>query len=122
MWAAIFFHSALKVGVEPVKWSPAKSRLSKHASLTGAPRPGKKLMTPSGSPASRRMLNTCQLASMLVPEGFQSTTLPICAGVDGRLEPMAKKLKGVMASTKPSSGRYSMRFHVVGLCSGGCAA
>ena len=34
------------------------------------------------------------------------------AGVDERLPPMQVKLNGLTASTKPSSGRYSIRFHV----------
>ena len=32
------------------------------------------------------------------------------AGVPARLAPIAVKLKGLTAYTKPSSGRYSMRF------------
>jgi hypothetical protein len=40
--------------------------------------------------------------------------LPISAGAAGRLPPIAVKLKGVTAKTNPSSGRYSIRFHVPG--------
>jgi hypothetical protein len=36
------------------------------------------------------------------------------AGELGRFPAMAVKLNGVTANTKPSSGRYSMRFHVPG--------
>jgi hypothetical protein len=36
------------------------------------------------------------------------------AGAVGRLPPMAVKLKGVTAKTKPSRGRYSMRFQAPG--------
>ncbi len=47
--------------------------------------------------------------------GFQTTVLPIIAGEVGRLPAMEVKLKGVTAKTKPSSGRYSMRFQTPGL-------
>jgi hypothetical protein len=39
--------------------------------------------------------------------GFHNTVLPSMAGADGRFPPMAVKLKGVTANTKPSQGRYS---------------
>jgi hypothetical protein len=39
---------------------------------------------------------------------------PIRAAEVGRLPAIAVKLKGVTAKTKPSSGRYSIRFHVPG--------
>ena len=45
-----------------------------------------------------------------VEAGFQITVLPISAGLTERLPPMAVKLNGVTANTKPSSGRYSIRF------------
>src|SRR5919201_6415079 len=51
---------------------------------------------------------------MAVEAGFQTTVLPIIAGAVGRFPAMAVKLKGVTAKTKPSSGRYSMRFHAPG--------
>ena len=44
-------------------------------------------------------LRTAELA------GFQTTVLPIKAGAVGRLPPMAVKLNGVTAKTKPSRGR-----------------
>jgi hypothetical protein len=37
--------------------------------------------------------------------GFQIATLPSIAGAVGRLPAMAVKLNGVIAYTKPSSGR-----------------
>ena len=46
-----------------------------------------------------------------VGEGFHTTGLPISAGASGRLPAIAVKLNGVIARTKPSSGRWSMRFH-----------
>src|SRR5215218_8467541 len=49
-----------------------------------------------------------------VDAGFQTTVLPISAGEVGRLPAIAVKLNGVTANTKPSSGRYSIRFHVPG--------
>ncbi len=42
--------------------------------------------------------------------GFQTTVFPMSAGEDERLPPIAVKLKGLTANTKPSSGRYSIRF------------
>src|SRR5690242_184496 len=52
-------------------------------------------------------------------DGFQTTTLPISAGAAGRLPPIAVKLKGDTAYTKPSRGRYSTRFQTPGeLCTG----
>jgi hypothetical protein len=44
--------------------------------------------------------------------------LPISAGEVGRLAAMEVKLKGVTAKTKPSSGRYSLRFQMPGEESG----
>ena len=52
--------------------------------------------------------------SIAVPAGFQSTVLPIIAGEPARLPPIAVKLNGEIASTKPSSGRCSRRFHTPG--------
>ena len=46
--------------------------------------------------------------------GFHTTTLPISAAEVGRLPAIAVKLNGVIAYTKPSSGRYSIRFHMPG--------
>ena len=46
--------------------------------------------------------------------GFQSTVLPMSAGAAERLPPIDVKLNGLTASTNPSSGRYSSRFHVPG--------
>ena len=46
---------------------------------------------------------------MAKSEGFHTTTLPMRAGAQGRLPAIAVKLKGVMAYTKPSRGRYSRR-------------
>jgi len=40
--------------------------------------------------------------------------LPISATEVGRLPAIAVKLNGVTAKTKPSSGRYSMRFQIPG--------
>jgi hypothetical protein len=46
--------------------------------------------------------------------------VPMIAGALGRLPAIEVKLKGVIASTKPSRGRHSSRFHIpVGL-TGGC--
>jgi len=48
------------------------------------------------------------LLSVAVDEGFQMVVLPISTGVMLRFEAMDVKLNGVTASTKPSSGRYSV--------------
>ncbi len=42
------------------------------------------------------------------------TVLPMSAGELVRLPPIAVKLNGEIAKTKPSSGRYSMRFQTPG--------
>jgi hypothetical protein len=49
-----------------------------------------------------------------VEAGFHRTTFPISAAELVRLPAIAVKLKGDTAKTKPSSGRYSMRFHTPG--------
>ena len=48
------------------------------------------------------------MLSSAVVDGFHKATLPISTGVMQRLEAMDVKLNGVTASTKPSSGRYSV--------------
>ena len=53
-------------------------------------------------------------ASSAVVAGFQTTVLPTIAGATARFPPIEVKLKGLIASTKPSSGRWSMRFHTPG--------
>ncbi len=40
--------------------------------------------------------------------------LPISAGLAVRFAPIAVKLNGLTAKTKPSSGRYSIRFQTPG--------
>jgi hypothetical protein len=52
--------------------------------------------------------------STAVEAGFHTTVLPHRAGAVGRLPAIEVKLKGVTANTKPSSGRYSSRFHTPG--------
>ena len=49
-----------------------------------------------------------------VDAGLNTTVLPIIAADVGRLPAMAVKLNGDTAKTNPSSGRYSIRFHVPG--------
>ncbi len=114
MLAPTVDHRCWKVGVEPVKWMAASSGWVVATSETAAPLPVTMLMTPGGSPASssRRMVKCAE--NCWVGEGFQTTTLPIRAGADGRFAAMAVKLNGVIARTKPSSGRYSIRFHTPG--------
>ena len=51
---------------------------------------------------------------LCVGDGFHTTTLPMSAAEVGRFAAIAVKLNGVIATTKPSSGRYSIRFHTPG--------
>ena len=53
---------------------------------------------------------TIDAPTIACAEGFQITVLPSSAGTVGRFPPIAVKLNGVTAYTKPSSGRYSIRF------------
>src|SRR5690242_7598719 len=110
-----------KTDVEPVKCTPPSCGLAITGSPTAAPEPGTKLITPGGRPASRRSSIRYQLESTEVEAGFQTTVLPSSAGAVGRLPAIEVKLKGVMAKTKPSSGRCSSRFQAPGLESG-CSA
>ncbi len=72
-----------------------------------APDPCTRLITPGGRPASSRTRITTSLLSADFSDGFQTTVLPISAAVVGRLPPIAVKLNGVMARTKPSRPRWS---------------
>ena len=110
MFEPIVFHIELKTAVEPVKWTPARSGLARAASPILAPGPWTRLITPGGRPASvRSCIRKCaEYAAVLA--GFQRTVLPISAALAGRLAPIAVKLNGETARTKPSSGRYSIRF------------
>ena len=47
------------------------------------------------------------------------TTLPTIAGAAAKLIPIAVKLNGLTAKTKPSKGRYSTLFQTPALFSGG---
>src|SRR6187200_1548169 len=99
-----------KTPVEPVKWTPASSGLWSAASPSSAPGPRTRLITPGGRPASSNRRSVYQAESACVDAGFQTTVLPISAGEVVRFAPIAVKLKGLIAKTKPSSGRYSIRF------------
>ena len=98
----------------PVKWMPASSGCGTATSDTAPPLPVTMLTTPGGSPAasSSRMMKCAD--SCWVGEGFQTTVLPMSAGASGRLPAIAVKLNGVIARTKPSSGRWSVRFQTPG--------
>jgi hypothetical protein len=66
----------LKTDVEPVKWTPARSRwLSATSEIMGAS-PGTKLMTPGGSPASWSSFRVYQAESIAEEAGFQTTVFP----------------------------------------------
>ncbi len=96
--------------VEPVKWMPARCGEASATSLTAPPLPVTRLTTPGGRPAASSSRMVKWAASCWVGEGFQTTVLPISAGASGRLPAIAVKLNGVTARTKPSSGRWSVRF------------
>src|SRR5215510_10780920 len=121
MFSPTVRHRCWKVTVDPVKWMPARSRCGSATVDTACPSPVTRLITPGGSPAaSSRRIVTCA-ASCWVGEGFHTATLPSRAGAVGRLPAIEVKLNGVIARTKPSSGRYSIRFQVPGAdC--GCSA
>ncbi len=54
-------------------------------------------MTFEGRPASNKIVYRIQFEAIAEGDGFQTTTLPIIAGVQGRFPAIAVKLKGVMA-------------------------
>src|SRR5919204_3744417 len=108
------FQIEWKTSVEPVKWTPAKCSLARTASPISAPLPKTRLITPGGRPASSRSFIVQYAEYAAVEAGFQMTTSPITAGLVDRLAPIAVKLNGEIAKTKPSSGRYSIRFQTPG--------
>ena len=97
MSAPIVFHIELKTSVEPVKWTPARSRWLSTTSETAEALPGTKLMTPGGSPAASRSLRMQWALGTAEEAGFQTTVLPMRAGEVGRLPAIEVKLKGVTA-------------------------
>ena len=74
-------------------------------SETAAPSPVTMSITPGGRPAASSSRIVYQAARVWVGLGFQTTVLPISAGAVGRFPAIAVKLNGVIARTKPSSGR-----------------
>src|SRR5215211_7150725 len=114
MFDPIVCHIELNTAVEPVKWMPARcSELSAVLPIS-APGPYTRLITPAGKPASCNRRISQYAEYIAVVAGFQTTVLPISAGLPGRLPAIAVKLNGVTANTNPSSGRYSIRFHTPG--------
>src|SRR2546423_165723 len=111
-----------KVAVEPVKWIPARSGWTSAASETACPLPVTMLTTPGGRPAASSSCMRKCAENCWVGLGFQTTVQPISAGAVGRLPAIEVKLNGVIARTKPSSGRWSSRFHVAGGLTGGRSA
>src|SRR2546423_10023335 len=104
----------LNTAVDPVKWMPARSGLARAGSPTSAPEPYTRLITPGGNPASSYSFIKKCAEYAAVDAGFQTTVFPISATDVGRLPAIAVKLNGVTAKTKPSSGRYSIRFQIPG--------
>lgn len=74
----------------PVKLIAAKSGELVTILPNGSPSLGTKLITPSGIPASRRILKMIQLERMAASDGFHTVTFPIRAGVPPRLPPTHK--------------------------------
>ena len=111
MFSPTVRHRCWNVPVDPVKWMPARSRCGSATRDTAWPSPVTRLITPGGSPAasSSRIVKCAE--NCWVGDGFHSTVLPSSAGAVGRLAAIEVKLNGVMASTNPSSGRYSSRSH-----------
>ena len=97
MFSPMVRHRCWKVGVEPVKWMPARSGCASATFETSRPSPGSMLMTPGGIPASSSSSIVSDAASCWVGEGFQITVLPISAGAVGRFPAIAVKLNGVIA-------------------------
>src|SRR5512140_61591 len=97
MFLPIVSHIELKTPVEPVKCTPARSGWVSATADTAAASPGTKLMTPGGRPASTISWNMYHDDSMDAVAGFQRTVLPMSAGADVRLPPIAVKLNGVTA-------------------------
>ncbi len=79
------------------------------------------MITPGGIPASSYSFISHHAEYAAVDAGFQTTVLPISAADVGRFPPIAVKLNGVTAKTKPSSGRYSSRFQTPSEDSGCCS-
>ena len=102
------------MAVEPVKCRPAKSGSASATSLTAAAVTGDHVDDARRQPGRLEQPHVWCAASCCVTDGFHTTVLPISAGAVGRLPAMAVKLNGVIATTKPSSGRWSNRFHTPG--------
>ena len=60
----------------PTKLTPAKSGEEVTVSPNTGPSAGTKLITPGGTPASRRSLKTMYDDNIAVSDGFHRTTLP----------------------------------------------
>ena len=103
-----------KTPVEPVKCTPARSGWASATPPIVEPGPKTRLMTPGGSPAASSSRSVQYADTVAVDAGFQTTVQPMSAGDVVRFAPIAVKLNGVTARTKPSSGRYSRRFHTPG--------
>ena len=94
----------------PVKVRAARSGEEVTTLPNRGPSAGRKLITPSGTPASSKILVMNQFDRIAESDGFHRETLPMIVGVAARLPPMAVKLKGVIAAMKPSRPRYSILF------------
>src|SRR5438874_207661 len=114
MFGPTVVQAGWQTSVEPVKSIPARCSLASTGSPIWAPLPKTRLITPGGRPASSSSFIVQYAETAAVEAGFQTTVSPISAGLVERLAPMAVKLNGLIAKTKPSSGRYSIRFQTPG--------
>src|SRR6218665_2827422 len=94
MPVAARFQSERKTSDEPVKCRPAKCRDANTASVTSEASPGTKLMTPRRRPPSSSASKNKKFNQVDLFDGFHSTVLPMSAGAQLRLVPIAVKLKG----------------------------
>ena len=74
----------------PVKVMAARSGEEVTMFPNVGPSVGTKFTTPSGMPASRRILKTIQLERIAVSDGFHTVTLPMIVGVDPKFPPYCK--------------------------------
>ena len=88
---------SLNTCVDPVKCTPAKSRLAKTVLVIISASPKTTLITPSGTPASLKISMIIFAENTWLSLGFQITTFPIMAALAGKLAAIAVKLKGVIA-------------------------
>ena len=101
--------SIWNTGVEPVKWTPASSGLASAASPIVGAGAVDEVDHAVGQARPRAAAASC--SAPRARRSRRASRRPCCPsapGARGRFPPIAVKLNGVTAKTKPSSGRYSM--------------